>query len=128
MKKIKQTYKINAPVAEVWKALVDPRVIDQWGGGPAKMDDNAGTEFSLWGGDINGKNIEVVSNKKLVQDWFSGDWPKPLKVTFTLTKVGSITQLDLLHEGVPDSDVKDITDGWKTYYLGPLKKLVEKTN
>jgi len=40
MKIIKQKYTIKAPVARVWQAFVDPKIIDSWGGGPAKMDDH----------------------------------------------------------------------------------------
>lgn len=90
------------------------------------MDDRESTNFSLWGGDIHGKNLKVVKNKELVQEWYGGDWEKPSKVTFTLTQKGDITEINLLHEDVPDEEAKDIDDGWKTYYLGPLKKLVEE--
>lgn len=55
MKTIKQTYLINASRQDVWQALIDPVIIDKWGGGPARMNDRVGTEFSLWGGDIYGK-------------------------------------------------------------------------
>jgi len=126
MKTIKQVYKINAPISNVWKALVDPKIIDKWGGGPAQIDEKVGTKFSLWGGDIHGKNIEIVPNKKLVQEWFGGDWKNPSRAIFTLTEIENGTELSLLHEDVPDEEVKEIDEGWKIYYLGPLKKLLEK--
>lgn len=59
MKTIKQTYQINAPSSRVWQALIDPKIIDKWGGGPAHMNDKVGTEFTLWGGDIYGKNLRL---------------------------------------------------------------------
>ena len=65
---INQEYVIDSPAAEVWNALTNTDYIEKWGGGPIKMDDKVGSEFSLWGGDIHGKNIEVVENKKLVQE------------------------------------------------------------
>ena len=68
MKNIDQTYEIEAPVANVWQALIDPKIIDEWGGGPAEMKSEAGFTFKLWGGEIHGKNIEVVPNKMLVQE------------------------------------------------------------
>lgn len=126
MKAIKQKYLINSPVKTVWQALVDPVIIDKWGGGPSKMDDKAGTKFSLWGGDIYGKNIKVIEYKTLVQDWFEGDWKEPSKVTFTLKEKNGKTELELLHENVPDNEAKDVDEGWELYYLGPLKKLLEK--
>ncbi|MBU2607935.1 MAG: SRPBCC domain-containing protein [Chloroflexi bacterium] len=125
MKSIKQTYRIQAPVSRVWHALADPAVIESWGGGPVKMDDHVGTRFELWGGDIYGVNTEVVKEKKLAQDWFGGDWPKPSKVTFTLDEEGSQTTLILLHEDVPDDEVDSFDEGWKEYYLGPMKELLE---
>jgi uncharacterized protein YndB with AHSA1/START domain len=126
MKTIKQVYHINAPVEKVWQALTDPKIIDSWGGGPAKMSANAGTSFSLWGGDIHGKNLEVIGNKKLVQEWFSGNWKKASKVTFTLKEENKGTTLDLLHVDVPDDEEADIAEGWEIYYLGEIKKLIEK--
>lgn len=126
MKTIKQTYLINSSSRNVWQALVDPEIIAKWGGGPAKMDDKVGTEFTLWDGDIYGKNIQVIEGKELVQDWFGGKWDKPSKVTFTLREKDGATEVDLLHEGIPDKEASDVDDGWKTYYLSPLKKLLEK--
>lgn len=125
MKTIKQTYLVNASIEKVWQGLVDPKIIEQWGGGPAIINDKVGTEFSLWGGDIHGKNINVVENKKLVQEWFGGDWDKPSKVTFTLRQKDNGTELNLLQKDVPDDAAKDIDEGWKIYYLGPLKELLE---
>lgn len=127
MKTIKQSYIIKAPLEKVWQALIDPKIIDDWGGGPAVMEDKEGFEFSIWGGDISGKNLEVITNKKLVQEWKEDDWDNFSKVSFTLSKEGDKTKLDLLHEDIPDSEAKDIEDGWKTYYLGPLKELLENS-
>lgn len=128
MKTIKQTYLIKAPIEEVWRALVNTSYIDQWGGGPSKMDGEAGTKFSLWGGSIWGQNLEVIPNKKLVQDWYSNEeikWEEPSKVTFTLQEKKDAVKLELLHENVPDENVDSIYAGWKDYYLEPLKKHLE---
>lgn len=126
MKVIKQKYIINAPIEKVWKALVDPRDIDSWGGGPSKMNDKEGFKFEFWGGDIFGKNIEVVPTKKLVQEWQYRGWKNPSIVTFNLSSKGDKTEAELIHEDVPDSEASDINQGWKDYYLGPLKDYVEK--
>jgi hypothetical protein len=31
-----------------------------------------------------------------------------------------------VHENIPEGEVDEIADGWKRYYLGPLKELLEK--
>lgn len=125
MKTIKQKYHIEAPVDKVWKSLIEPAEIDGWGGGPAVMDDKVGAEFKLWDGDIHGKNIEVTPSKKLVQEWFGGEWDEPSIVTFKLSEKDGETDLELLQTDVPDAEAKEIEDGWREYYLGPLKEYVE---
>ena len=126
MKTIRQTYHIHASIQEVWQALVDPKDIESWGAGPAKMDEKVGTEFSLWDGEVWGKNIKVIPNRKLVQEWYGGKWDKPSITTFSLHKEEDGTRIDFLHEDVPDKEAKDIEQGWKDYYLGPLKEYVEQ--
>ncbi len=125
MKSLSQTYTIKAPVEKVWDALVNPQTIEQWGGGPAIMDDQVGTKFSLWGGDIFGTNTKVEPLKTLEQDWYGGKWQKPSKVTFTLSENNGVTTLELYHRDYPENSKDDFADGWKTYYFGPLKDLVE---
>ena len=110
----------------MWQALVDPKDIEGWGGGPAKMDDKKGTEFSLWDGEVFGVNKEVAPYKKLVQEWYGGKWDQPSMATFSLHKEEDGTRIDFLHENVPDNEFIDIEQGWKDYYLGPLKDYVEE--
>ena len=125
MKALKQRYEIKAPIGTVWQALVDPEIIEKWSGGPAKMSDKESFEFSLWGGDIHGKNIKVVKNKELVQDWYGGDWDQPSKVTFRLSEDQGVTEVNLIQENVPDEEFEDIEDGWKQFYLGPILDFLE---
>ena len=127
MKKLRQTYHIRAPLGRGWRVLVDVREIEEWGGGPAKMDSKVGTEFELWGGDIRGTNTEVVKEKKLAQEWIAGDWPEASRVTFTLEAEESGTKLVLDQDRIPDSEFEEIRDGWKEYYLGPIKEYLERT-
>lgn len=110
----------------MWKALVDPKIIDRWGGGPSEMSSEIGFQFKLWDGDIYGENIEVVPQKKLVQEWISGDWPRPSVVTFNLKSQDNETILILEQLDIPDDDIADIDQGWDDYYLGPMKEMLEK--
>jgi activator of HSP90 ATPase len=126
MKSITQEFHIKAPVDEVWGALIDSRIIDAWGGGPSKMSAEVGFEFSLWDGEIFGKNIEVVENKKLVQEWIEGKWDKASSVTFVLTKEDDGTRIDLIHADYPEREHDDLEHGWKDFYLEPLKEYLEK--
>lgn len=114
----------------VWDALVNPKDIDAWGGGPAKMDSKEGFEFSLWGGSIWGKNTQIIFQKKLVQNWFSETenkkWENPSTAIFTLLEEKNGVKLELVNFNIPDEDANDIDKGWDDYYLGPLKDYLEK--
>lgn len=125
-KPIKKSYKIYAKIDEIWSALVDPEYIKEWGACPCIMEAKKGTEFTLWEGDIHGKNIEVVPKKKLVQEWYSGDWSKPSIVSFTLKPGKNSSLLELEHTGVPDDEYNDIDTCWDDYYLAPIKEYLEK--
>jgi len=125
-KTIRKVYKISSSIDQVWQALVDPAVINEWGGGPSKMNTKVGTKFELWNGDIYGKNIEVRSKSKLVQEWFGGNWAKPSILIFTLKENGKGTILELEQSDVPDEEFEDISEGWDEYYLGPMKKMLER--
>ncbi len=126
MPTIKQTYEMNAKAEEVFDALVNPEIIQDWSGDEAKMSADVGAKFSLWGGQMFGTNLEVVKNKKLVQEWCYDQWDKPSKVTFTLKAKGKQTFVELLHEDVPEKSLTSITEGWDIYYLGAIREMFEK--
>jgi len=122
---IKKVYKIRSSIEDVWKALVDQSVINKWGGGPSIMVESVGTDFELWNGDVYGKNIGIIHESQLVQEWFGGDWAKPSIVTFSLKKEDPYTILKLEQTNVPFDEVEDIDSGWDDFYLGPMKKMLE---
>ena len=118
METINQTYELKASPAAVFDALVNPETIRQWSGAPAIMDSRAGTKFSLFGGQIEGTNLEVIANQKLVQQW-----PHHSKVTITLTDNGRTTTVELKHDDIPDDEAESFRQGWKDYYFGPLQQM-----
>ncbi len=125
MKTIKQEYNINTDISEVWKAFVNPKYIEGWGGGPAMMTQKVGAHFRIWGGEIFGKNLEVVKNKRLKQEWYGGKWKHPSIVTFDFEESKKGVHITLLHENVPDDEAKKIEQGWKDFYMGPMKQYLE---
>ena len=125
MPTIEQKYEMDATPEQVFDALVNPEVIQVWSCDEAKMSAEVGGDFMLWGGQMFGKNLEVVKNKKLVQEWCYDQWEAPSKVTFTLKPKGRKTIVELLHEDVPERSLKSIDEGWDAYYLGAMKEMFE---
>lgn len=116
---------IIADLEEVFAALTNPFQIELWSGYPADMKPEAGYVFSLWEGDITGVNLEVVPNKRLVQEWFFGEQDEQSIVRITLKKAGGRTLLDLNHTNIPEDVYEEITEGWRDYYLGSVKSMLE---
>lgn len=120
MKDYKRTFNIAASPEEVYAALTNPVTLELWTGEPAIMETTPGTEFSLWGGSIAGLNLEFVPGKKIVQEWYFGEQPKPSIVTLTLREEGKNTSVEVEHTNIPDEAYEEIADGWPKYYFRPL--------
>lgn len=127
MNSIRQVYIIAAPSEDVWRALTDPKEIREWSGASALFPLEVGAKFALWNGEIVGKIVEFVPNRRLVQTWKPHDWTvENSVVTFTLTSHGSSgTQVDLYHENVEGRDYAGTNEGWDIYYLGAIKRMLE---
>ncbi|MBU8893088.1 MAG: SRPBCC domain-containing protein [Bacteroidales bacterium] len=125
MKDFKKYYIIPAEPEEVYASLTNPFTIELWSGYPAVMDENSGTEFSLWEGDITGKNIDIIKNKKIVQEWYFGEQPEQSIVTINLFENKKGTQVELNHKNIPDEDFDNIKEGWNDFYFGAIKAFFE---
>ena len=125
MPTIEQRYLIAGSLEDVWKALTDPNLIRTWSGADATFRAEPGADYSLWGGDIRGRVLEVEPGVRLVQSWKPDDYPDDSLVTFLLKPSDHETEVSLTHENVPDWDYDDTNQGWDIYYLGAIKKMIE---
>lgn len=116
---------ILADPEEVFAALTNPFQIELWSGYPADMKAEEGYVFSLWEGDITGVNLKVVPNRLLEQEWFFGEQEEQSVARIVLQKVKSGTLVSLQHTCIPDEVYEEIVEGWKDYYLGSLKSMLE---
>ena len=120
MKDFKRYYIVGASPEMVYLALTNPAIIRLWTGAEAVMIAESGTEFSLWDGDITGKNLEFEPNKKIVQEWYFGEQSEPSIVTILLHEHKQGTSVELRHSNIPDEDYEDMINGWNTQYFGAL--------
>ncbi|MDB5202443.1 MAG: ATPase [Ferruginibacter sp.] len=120
MKDFKNYYLIGAPPEEVFIALTNPATLQLWTGDPAIMSTEPGSEFSLWEGSIEGKNISFETGKKIVQEWFFGEQEEQSIVTIILHPHKQGTSAELRHTNIPDEAFDDIVDGWNDVYFSSL--------
>ena len=120
MKTFSKTFRINTEPSDVYAALTNPTTIGLWSGYPAVMSAEPETEFSLWGGDITGKNLEFITDRKVVQEWYFGDQEEKSIVTVTISPEAENSLVTVEHTNIPDEDFNDIAEGWREYYMGAI--------
>lgn len=123
MKAFKKAFRINAVPSDVYSALTNPFTIELWSGYPSVMSTEPGTEFSLWEGDITGRNIEFVPDRKIVQEWYFGEQQEKSVVTVNIRPERDYSLVTVEHTNIPDDDFENISEGWNEYYMGAINAL-----
>jgi activator of HSP90 ATPase len=116
---------IPASPERVYAALLDEKQFARMTKAPAKIDSAAGGAFTLFGGRISGRNVELIPGIMVVQAWRNNFWAPGVysMVQFKLTLHGTGTRILLDQTGFPPDDYKDLSDGWPEHYWTPLKSL-----
>lgn len=124
---IEQTVTIKASPEKVYSAIMTASEFAEVTGAPADIAANEGGAFSCFGGQVAGRHIELVSNKRIVQAWRVGPWAEGVYsiVRFDLSASGDETTIDFLHTGYPQDAKEDLESGWHKMYWQPLKKFLE---
>lgn len=121
---LSQKIDLNASARRIYEALLDSGQFAAFSGAPARIDRSAGGAFSLFGGLIVGRNVELVPDVRIVQAWRPADWPPGVYslVKFELAAHEQHTQLVLDHTGFPAGGFEHLNSGWKSHYWDALAK------
>ena len=121
-----QELDIGASPQRIYDALLDSKQFSAFSGEPAEIDRKVGGAFSMFGGKIVGRNVELVPNQRIVQAWRPANWDPGVYsiVKFELKGRGSNTTLVLDHTGFPAGDFASLNSGWHERYWDPLKKFL----
>ena len=126
MRDYKKYYIINAAPDMLFLALTNPTIIKLWSGDDAEMSTEPDSEFYLWSGNICGKNLELIENKKIVQEWYFGEQEEKSIVTILLHEHTKGTSVELRHSNIPDEVYDEMTEGWNDMYFGALQDFYEE--
>jgi activator of HSP90 ATPase len=93
---------------------------------PAEISGEVGGAFTLFGGYITGRHVELVANERIVQAWRTGGWPPGVYsiAKFELVEQGSGTKIVFDHTGFPKGEAEVLASGWKAHYWEPIEKLL----
>ncbi len=119
---------IGAAPEQVYAVLTDGERFSAATGMPAQLSDKEGERFAVFGGRIEGRQVELVPAERVVQAWRFGEehpdtWEPGVysTVRFSLTPEGeTATRLTIDHDGIPPEWEEHIEGGYPTFYEQPL--------
>lgn len=131
---IHQEETFQASPARVYDMLTDPKKFDRIvelsgakkempaGAPPTTISPEVGGTFTLFGGIISGRLIEMTPGVRLVQAWRVVNWPPGIYsiARFELVAQGDGTKLIFDHSGFPEGKGAHLASGWKAHYWGPM--------
>lgn len=124
---IHQEVSISGSPAAVFEILMSSdKFAAMTGGRGATISTEEGGKFSMFGGDISGRNVELVPGQRVVQAWRSHAWPEGVYslVSFNLASNGSGTKLTFDQVGYPDAAHDMLDGGWAMMYWQPMNALL----
>ncbi|MGB5911777.1 MAG: SRPBCC family protein [Promethearchaeia archaeon] len=129
-KSIEQEIIIKCSPHDIYGAFMDSKKHSKFTESKAKISREIGGSFSIYEGAINGENVELIQDKKIVQTWRSEgeNWPKGYYSTITLIlePVDQGTLIKFKHADIPEAAYESVKEGWDLYYWDPLKDMLEK--
>lgn len=124
---IHQDIVINGTAKAVYDILTSSKKFTAMTGGRvAKISKDEGGAISMFGGDIRGRNVELVPGKRVIQAWRAGYWQQGVYsiVRFELVADGPKTKLAFDQTGYPADAETDLQSGWHKMYWEPMNKML----
>ncbi|MGA7121623.1 MAG: SRPBCC domain-containing protein [Polyangiaceae bacterium] len=108
-----------------YELLINGAKLGDVTGQPGKGGGSEGAYFELFGGWLQGRQIELGKNERVTQAWRFRDWDPGVYsiVRFTLEPEGKGTKLTMDQDGVPAEFVEHVRTNWKGFYFDPLAKV-----
>ena len=126
---IHQEVRIKAGRDRVYRALTDAKQFGEvtelsYHAVATEISPEVGGAFSLFGGVIVGRQIEMLPGERLVQAWREQSWEPGAYsiVSFQLLQAGADTKIVFDHGGFPHGRGEHLAIGWHSHYWQPLQK------
>ncbi len=126
-----QEIDLHASPQRLYQVLLDSKLFSAFSGEDAQISREEGGAFSMFGGMIVGRNVELLADQRIVQAWRPTHWAAGIYslVRFEFKAQGANTTLLLDHTGFPEGEFAGLNYGWGKKYWKPLESyLAAKPN
>ncbi len=121
---VKLSAVLRATPQQVYEAWLSSREHTAFTGDAAAIDPKVGGEYTAGSGYIHGVTLELEPYRHIVQSWHSTDFPddaEDSRLEITLEETPRGTRLTLAHTNIPDGQGTMYRDGWREFYLTPMR-------
>ena len=127
---IHQSVPLPAPPGEIYEALLDEGTFAAFTGAPAHIERENGGAFSVFAGQIEGRNLELAPSTLVVQAWRVAGWDRGVFsiARFELGVEGDGSLVTFDHVGYPQEAHDDLDAGWHQMYWEPLRRFFLTTS
>jgi len=118
----------------IYEALTDSKLMSTYTQSPASLDAKVGGTFSLFGGSIQGKFVQLEKDKTIEQLWRFSDWPVDVysNVRIELTsRARDEVVIKLIHKAIPSIDrfgngdqLDKVRSGWNNFFWDRFSKIL----
>jgi activator of HSP90 ATPase len=114
----------------LYRFFLDSKLHTEITGSKAIINNKIGGKFTAWDGYIKGEIVSLGKNKKIMQKWRTTEFNKNDKdsiLEITIEEINkSKSKLILKHSELPEGTEEKYKNGWKEYYIKPIKEFIQK--
>ena len=124
---IRQQVTFKASPHEVYELLMDEKKHGAFSQSKTSISRKIGGKISSGDGYIEGTNLELISDQKIVQSWRDSDWPEGhlSKASWLFNPIKGGTRMIFTQSGVPADQYEATAQGWRDYYWEPMKAMLK---
>ncbi len=114
--------RIPAKPSEVYSSWLNSETHSRMTGGEAEISAEIGASFTAWDGYIEGVNIELEPDKRIVQSWRTSEFEdneEDSLVEILFEELNNNTELTLIHSNLSESG-EHYKKGWEEHYFEPM--------
>jgi activator of HSP90 ATPase len=119
-----QEVDLPASPERLYSMLLDASKFSAFTKHAAEIGTEEGAPFKLFDARVEGRNVELIPNQRIVQAWRPVSWPAGVYsiVRFEFTARGNVTRITLDHAGFTADKWEHLNAGWEQNYWEPLRR------